>query len=131
MVRQNHDRVDVKRMLCHGAAEAFAQALDVALLGEQLLPLVGDDGEEEASAWDVGAAIVAHGGVEPFGWGWPVACRVGWWNRCACSTLRRFRTQGVLVVTREASDDLLEVHGYVHGLLVDRQMLVSRHKKIA
>ena len=62
MVRQDHDRVDLKRVLCQGAAEAFAQTLDVALLGEQSLPLVGHDGEEEASAGDLGTAIVAHGG---------------------------------------------------------------------
>jgi hypothetical protein len=72
-------------MLCHGAAKAFAQALDAALSGEQRVPLMGHDGEEKASAGDVGTAELAHARWE-CRWGGVGFVR---WNRCACSTLHQ------------------------------------------
>jgi hypothetical protein len=53
-----------------------AEAIDVGALGEQVLPVMGDDSEEEAAAGDLGAPIVTHRGM----------LRGKRWNRCACST---------------------------------------------
>ena len=43
----------------------------------------------------------------------------------------QLRARGVLVVAAEPGDHLLEVHGHVHCLLVDRRMLVPCHEKMA
>ena len=101
------DSATVVTVFLHGATEAVAQPVDVSDLGEEPLPLMGDDGEEEASARDLGAAIVAHGSVRALGSGpgslrvpmrpgdrtglfLPTSRRGTWWNRLACSTLRSY-----------------------------------------
>ena len=48
MVREDHDRIDTEWMFLQGAAETFVEALDVAFLGEQRSPVVGDQGEEDS-----------------------------------------------------------------------------------
>jgi len=60
VVGENHDRIDLERALFHDAPEAFAQPLDMAVVGENRLPAMGDHREEVGPAGDVGATIIAH-----------------------------------------------------------------------
>jgi len=66
MVRQDDDGIDGERSFGHYPAECISQAVDGSGVRKDRAPVVGDHGEEEASAMGGGSAVVAHW-MLPFG----------------------------------------------------------------
>src|SRR5439155_2854474 len=60
MLRQQHDRVDLKRPHFFAKAEFFAKKLAGPRVGKQRCSVVGDDGKEEGTAVDAPSPIVGH-----------------------------------------------------------------------